>query len=171
MQQESEYAPQYSTRERRRRALIGIACIAVFWVIWTYWGLPRLQLFTQTAHCRTVFGLPGFTVLMHGLFVGLPLVIAASLGWVVMPHAVKCIRSRRYPAPGRKVTRKTKIQTGRRAVLSAVMEIAMIGSFVIISVWGGFQASELSRLPRNAKQIQQCAGNLAAGSGAGLHIQ
>lgn len=150
-QEQEEYAPQYSLRERIRRAIVGVVCLSIFFAVWQWWALPEWSEFARTAHCRTVWGISGSSVVMYAIFVGAPLAIAISLGAITVPLALRSIRARQYPPPGKKVLGKVRIRTGRKALVSAVGDLAAIATFVAIAVWGSLQARELlgQAKPRN----------------------
>jgi hypothetical protein len=161
--QEPEYAPQYSMRERWRFAAICIACYAALWVIFEWWASPQLRMFSQTAHCRTVLGISGSTVLMYGMFVGLPLMAAVSVGAFLIPNAVRSIRTRQHPPPGQKVLRRVKILSGRGAVVRASVELGLVAALVAIAAWGGFMAGKFTQSIERRGHLQQChAGHRAA---------
>ena len=145
MAEEPEYAPTYSREERIRNVLIGLAIGGVVIFSCNFVLFPKLLMLVNRAECQTVFGVPGVAMVLWMVFVGLPLACALSVGAFVVPRAVAAIRARQYPAPGRKVTRRTLIRRGRAAVLLGWLELSFIGFFIAIAIWGGFQADTLSR--------------------------
>jgi hypothetical protein len=145
VQQDPEFAPEYSREERIKHVLLGLAIGLLVIFACNFVLFPRLLMLADRAHCQTVFGISGVAVVMSLVFVALPLAFAASLGAFVIPRAVAAIRARQYPAPGRKVSGKVEIRRGRRAVLLACFDIAYIGLFVAIAAWGSFQAADISR--------------------------
>jgi hypothetical protein len=145
MQPEPEYAPEYSREERVKHVLLGLAIGLLVIFACNFVLFPRLLMLADRAHCQTVFGISGVAVVMSIVFVAVPLAFAASLGTFVIPRALAAIRARQYPAPGRKVSGKVQIRHGGRAVLLGAFDIAFIGVFVGIAVWGSFQAADISQ--------------------------
>jgi len=141
--EQQEYAPQYSQRERIRHAIVGVVCLSIFFAVWQGWALPQWSEFARTAHCRTVLGFSGSSVVLYVTFVGLPLAAAICFGAFMVPSALRSIRARQYPAPGRKVSRKVRIRTGWKAVVSASVELASVVVFVAIALWGNLQARQI----------------------------
>lgn len=145
MELEPEYAPQYTMRERWRCVAIVAVCFAVMWAMREWWPFPQLQVFAQTAHCRTVLGMPGRSVVLYGVFLGMPLAAAMSMGAIIVPPALRSIRTRRYPPLGKKVLGRVKVQTGRTAVLSAATDLVLAAALFAIAIWGGLKAAELTK--------------------------
>lgn len=141
--QEPEYAPQYPMRERVKYAVLGVGFAAVVIGTFEVWLFPLWSAFVKTAHCRTVLGIAGTAVVMYVTFVGIPLGAAITSGAFIVPLALRSIRARHYPPPGQKVLGKVRIQTGRRAVLSAATNLALVGALVALGVWGSFQARKI----------------------------
>ncbi|WP_161829596.1 hypothetical protein [Steroidobacter agaridevorans] len=141
--EQQEYAPRYSLRERIRHAIVGVGCVSIFFAFWQWWALPQWSEFARTAHCRTVLGFAGSSVMLYVVFVAVPLAIAISLGAFMVPAALRSIRARQYPPPGQKVHGKVRIRTGRIAVVSAAGDLALIAAFVGIALWGSQQPRQI----------------------------
>ena len=142
-QEQQEYAPRYSLQERIKHAVVGVVCVSIFLAIWEWWALPQWIEFARTAHCRTVLGISGSRVALYGMFVGVPLTIAICLGAAIVPSALRSIRARQYPPPGKKVHGKVRIRTGRTAIVSAAGDLVLIGALVAIAVWGSLQVPQI----------------------------
>lgn len=138
-----EYAPQYTTRERLRRLAVCLPLGLGGYALCQWWLFPRLKTFAEHAQCVTVLGMPGSQALFYGIFVGMPLFLAVVMTAVFMPSAVGSIKTRRYPPPGEKVYRPTKIKTGRRAVAASLVPLAVALLFLCIAGWGYVQASQI----------------------------
>jgi hypothetical protein len=142
---EPEYAPTYTREERVRNVLIALAVGGAVIFVCNFLLFPKLLMLVNHVECQTVYGFSGVAVVMYSVFVGLPLSCAVSLGAFIVPRSVASIRTRQYPAPGRKVNRPIRIRRGRAAVLQAWLDISFIGFFVAIAIWGSFQAGAISR--------------------------
>jgi hypothetical protein len=157
----TEYAPQY-TRQERIRQVLWMLPVAAFVLLGFKYGIEsRYKDFVDHVNCRTVLGVSGVRVLFYGLFVGLPLLIAATVGPFIILPALAGIRARQYPAPGRKVRGQVKIRRGRAAVVRAWLEIAAVGLFVLIALWGLPKAADLSAWAEHKKV--DCSGPAANG--------
>jgi hypothetical protein len=152
-QDQHEYAPRYSLQERIKRAIVGVVCLSILFAVCKLWAFPQWREFAQTAHCRTVLGMSGSSVMLYFTFVALPLAVAIFVGATLLPSALRSIRARQYPPPGKKVLGKVRIRTGRRAIVSAAGDLASIAVFVALAVLGGLQVSAIlgqSKAPRDA---------------------
>lgn len=141
--EQQEYAPQYSLQKRIRYAIVGAVCLTIWFALCHWWAFPQWREFAETAHCRTVLGISGISVILYVTFVGLPLVVAILLGAIIGPPALRSIRTRQYPPPGMKRLAKVRIRTGRKAIMSAVGELASIAVFLAIALWGGLHARQI----------------------------
>ena len=138
-----EYAPEYSPAERVRFLVFGLAAGAVVIAVHQLWLIPLLRAFSATAHCRSVFGFSGIAVLFHGLFVGVPLLVALLVGLVVGRRGAKVLRQGRLPPAGEKVFRRTAVIRGTKArLLGWVQLLAALPAFGL-AVWGVFQAQSI----------------------------
>ncbi len=147
---EPEFAPEYSTRERWRLigwySLLMLAMVAAS----KLWLLPRFAWFAANSQCQTVFGIPGTTVLFYGLFVGLPLGAAVLVAAFTVGISVRAIRSRRYPPPGQKVLRRTRVRKGRHAIALALTPLLAVICLCALATWGATQAAQqLNRAPKS----------------------
>lgn len=143
MAQEPEYAPQYPLRERLRFAAFAVVLAGAVIGIFEWWLFPQWAEFAKTAHCRTVFGIAGSAVVMYVSFVFVPLGAGISLGVFLIPSSLRCIRARRYPEPGKKVLGRVRVRTGRRAVVAASTDVAMVAALFAIGIWGVFAATDI----------------------------
>jgi hypothetical protein len=150
---ESEFAPQYSPKERRRRLLLHVVigtllAAAVYW-----WALPRFRSFSTAAQCEVVFGVPGSTLLIYAAFVGAPLMAAILIVLLTARQSIETIATRRYPPPGRKVYRRVKIKKGWQAIVFALIPAMFITYLGVLSSHGMTRAAEITR---EAQQSNEC---------------
>lgn len=164
MAQQPEYAPQYSFRERVRYAIFAVLCAGAVIAIFEWWLLPEWAEFAKSAHCRTLFGIPGTAVVMYGTFVGLPLVAGLTIGPFIVPSSLRCIRARHYPEPGKKVLGRIKVRTGRAAIVRAGADLAMLATLFALAIWGGFAATDILRYVKPRDQ-RICAAQTATHTG------
>jgi len=160
-----EFAEEYTPSERRR--LIGLYIVVVLLLagILQLFLLPWLRGFASTSHCHEVMGVPGTTVLLYGLFVGIPLLSGVVAGILLLPSAIQSIATRRFPPPGTRVFRRTQITKGWRAAARGYATCAAILFLFGMAVWGYFQASELEGgfLESNLDMGQCVAGSKSEG--------
>lgn len=140
---EPEYAPQYTLKERLRHIAVLLPIGVTFYLLYEWWFLPKLRAFSEHAGCENVFGMPGPSVLFFGVFVFIPLLFALVTAGVFLPTAVRAIKTRRYPPPGKKVYRPTRIKTGSQAIASSVTPLVLVLFLIGVAVWGYGQASQI----------------------------
>lgn len=142
------YAPEYSWREIRRTLPWQLAAAFGVVMVCEKWLIPELSAFVAVAHCRTILGFTGEKVFFYGLFIGLPLLLAATTGLALLPDTWRILRTRQYPPPGRKVWRRTCIRTGKQALAIGVLQILCLMAPVALAIWGG-----LSGAPQTLEHI------------------
>ena len=135
-----EYADEYTFAERVRYLAFGIIAATCVMLVTKWWFLPWLKIFSESAHCRTVLGLPGLTVLFYGVFVGMPLFFFLICSATFMPQARRILRSNQYPPPGQKTLRRTRVFRGARARWHAYAMMACCVVFLVFAAWGFPQA-------------------------------
>jgi hypothetical protein len=144
-----EYAELYTFRERVRLVLIGLAIAGAVLIPFHAWFLPALTDFAAHASCQQVAGIAGPEFLFLGLFVGMPLAIALTLGLASIPYALRVLRDEQYPPMGQKVLQPTRIRRGVAARRRAYSYMLMPTVFVAIAIWGWFQVPKIVReIPR-----------------------
>ncbi|NHZ93197.1 hypothetical protein F2P45_29915 [Massilia sp. CCM 8733] len=136
----SEFAEQYTRAERLRLGLLILPAGLALLVATKLWFFPALAAFAASAECREIGGVNGITLLMYGLFVGLPLLLALVLGATVGVAGYKSLRSGQFPPAGTKVLRPTRIRRGRRATLTGAACLLLALAPLALAAWGWFQA-------------------------------
>lgn len=151
-----EFAPRYTTAESIRIVVVGALAGAAVLTLGQGWLFPWLKEFARTAHCRTVWGMDGLTVLWYGLFVGLPLhvglLVLATLGW----RGYKILRDGQFPALNEKVARPTRIRRGTAAQWIGCLHLCICIPLFALSVWGWFVAAEYAHHPIPASAYLTC---------------
>jgi H+/gluconate symporter-like permease len=151
MQPEPEYAEIYTIVERVRIFIIGLVIGAGLVFVTKKWLFPSINEFALTAHCRTVFGIDGLTLLWYGLWVGIPgqalILVTATLGWT----SFKIIRDRQFPPINQKVFKPTKICKGRKVIFIALLHFLPVVLMLALTIWGAYQADKMSQIlhPKN----------------------
>lgn len=140
-----EFAEEYSFRERVRLCTVGLIVGGVLVLMWKLWLLPAFTAFAASAHCRSVLGIAGTTVLWYGLFVGFPLFLALIFACMEGRHGVKILNDGQSPPIGSKVLRPTRIKRGAAARRAGYLRLVAFTPFVVIAIWGFFQAESLSQ--------------------------
>ncbi len=139
-----EFAEEYSFAERVRLICVGVAIGGAWVLAWKLWLLPWFDAFVESAPCRSVFGISGLTVLWHGLFVGLPLVLACFFACMEGRRGLKILREGQSPPIGDKVLRPTRIKRGAAARRSGYFHLFAFTPLLVVAIWGSFQAASLS---------------------------
>jgi len=135
-----EFAPQYTRAERIRLIARGVVIAAVVGQACHLWFLPWLGKFSASAHCRSVLGINGATVLIHGIFVGIPLLSALLVALLVGRRGYKILREGRTPPAGERVLRPTPVVRGARARLMGYVQLFAATPLLGLAVWGAWQA-------------------------------
>jgi hypothetical protein len=153
-----EFAEEYSPSERKRLIAWYIVVVLLLAGILQLFLLPWLRGFVSTSHCHEVMGVPGTTVLLYGLFVGIPLLSGVVAGILLLPSAIQSITTGRFPPPGTKVFRRTEITTGWQAATRGYATCAVILFLFGMAVWGYFQARDLDgTFLETRPDISECA--------------
>jgi len=155
MNDDVEFAEEYSTNERIRIIGLGGVIGAVLIYLGDAWFFPWLTEFSASAACRTVFGVNGVLVLFYGLFVGLPLLVAIGIGISFGRRGIRILREGRVPPSGEKVFRPTRIARGAKAKTAGVMQLVAVIPPLALALWGFGQAENLARAA--LEQPQACA--------------
>lgn len=147
MDPDSQFAEEDSRAERIRIVIIG-ALLAGPALLARVWLGSAIGQFAESAPCREVFGIPGLTVLMYGLFVGLPLLALLLLAPSIGGRGYRTLRDGRFPPRGDKVYRPTRIHHGARAKLYGWLHLAALLPLLLLILWGRSQAEQLLRTQR-----------------------
>jgi hypothetical protein len=149
---QSDFAPQYSPKERRHRLLLHLVIGALLAAAVYWWVLPRFHSFSAAAQCELVFGVPGSTLLIYGALVGAPLAAAILIVLLTARQSIETIATRRYPPPGRKVYRRVKIKKGWQAIAFALIPAMFITYLCVLSSQGMTKAAEMARATQQSAQ-------------------
>jgi H+/gluconate symporter-like permease len=114
----AQYAPTYTPRERVQFTAIALGVCLPLGIAAEVWGFPALRSFAETSYCHEWFGVNGTTVLMYGVFVGIPLGTGLLVGVPFALFGVRVIRDRQFPPSGQKVSRPTRIRRGQKATVT-----------------------------------------------------
>jgi hypothetical protein len=155
---EPELAPQYTTAERWRFAALYVAFGLAVYAFTEWWLIPHLRRFAEYPECMTTLGVRHATVLIYGLFVGIPLFSALLVGVLTAPMSIRAIRTRRFPPPDQKTLRRTEISKGRSAIALASVSLIVVASFCGLAIWGVFQAKKLDAHLRSDQLKEQACG-------------
>ncbi len=140
----SNEAPLYTTRERMLILVKILAFFIPLFLLSWLWLFPWLEAYAETAHCRFYGDLTGVHLLLYGIFVGGPLSLALLILLFEGPRSLRVLRVGQNPLPGEKVLRRTPYRYGWQARLKPLVLLACVLTIIGFSVWGGYQASELT---------------------------
>jgi hypothetical protein len=121
------------------------------YLILEFWFFDWLSGYVEKDNCLEYSSIKGTHLLFYGLFVIVPLASAFVLFLVEGRRSIRVIKLGQNPLPGEKVLRPTKYKYGNQAKVQPFAFFAAILFLVGVSVWGGFQAYELT------KTIKPCA--------------
>ena len=139
----AEYAEQYSTRERVKLIAVALGIFGPLVLATELWVFPALREFADTSYCYEWLGVNGTTLLMYGLFVGLPLGNALAIGVPAAVFGTRIIRDKQFPPCGQKVFKRTRIRRGRLATAIGWAHQLPLVFFIGVAAWGEVQAGKL----------------------------
>lgn len=133
---EVDFAVEYSKAERitmvKKYLLIGAIVFAFMQLLF----IPLLAKFASNAHNINIFGISGTTILLVGIFLGMPILAGILLSYL-FKIAIKTIKEKQYPPKEFKVFRKTKIIKGRKAIAKAVIILLLYFVAIIpVTIFG-----------------------------------
>lgn len=150
----SEFAPMYSRRERWRK-IRSIALILIpIAVIFFGWLLPWLNTFLLSAHCQTVLGFNGLTLIMALMLALPPLLLALFLIVTEGPKSWQVYQLRQTPLPGEKVMKPTPYRYRTRALLRPIALLVIILLLVFFAVWSLWMVNQFSE--RISERADNC---------------
>ena len=153
----SEFAPEYTRKERIILLAKLFAWAIPLFAITKYLFFPWFQTYAEKAPCLNYGSFTGTEVILYSCFVGLPLLMALALFALEGTKCVKVIRLGQSPLPGEKVFKPTKYKYGLRAKLRPILTLISIGLIVGYSVYSFFTVQELSRV-LSVEKAEFCKG-------------
>ncbi|MDX1802580.1 MAG: hypothetical protein R3292_00765 [Alcanivorax sp.] len=140
------WAPQYSRVERVRLLLLHGSWALPLVLFLQFAFFPWFEGFVQIAHCqhyRLFDGdqVTGLQLVIYGLFVGLPVMLALTVLALEGRRSYRSLRLGQFPLPGEKVWRPTRYLYGGKARLRAglfFLLVALLLAFCMQGyVWAG----------------------------------
>ncbi|MDX1588130.1 MAG: hypothetical protein R3296_04265 [Oleiphilaceae bacterium] len=135
-----EYAPQYSEKQKRLLVFVMVTLSALLILGVQTLLFPQLMAFASVAHCYEILGVEGPRLLLYGIFTGLPLLLALTLGAWFSWRGLRIVRHRQTPLPGEKVFQTRPIVFGDRAVRLGWLHHLPMVLLLAFALWGAFQA-------------------------------
>ncbi|HED34215.1 MAG TPA: hypothetical protein ENJ08_08400 [Gammaproteobacteria bacterium] len=143
MNKQTEYAELYTRQERIRYAVVMSALLAALLLATYFYLFPQWTHFVATAHCKTIFNMPGLAVMVYAIFIGIPTIGGVFLELVFAWLGIKTIIEKRSPPAKTKVFKKTEVLRGRDAVLKGIFILLFVPAiFIPLISWGYLQAGE-----------------------------
>jgi hypothetical protein len=133
---EEIFAPEYSNAEKVK-FIIKQICFGVFFLALSkFFIIPFMASFASNAHNIKILGVSGTTILLIGIFLGMPILS----GLVMIPMlkiGIQSIIHRQYPPRRFKVFKKTKIIKGKKAIAKAVIILLLYFVAIIpVTIFG-----------------------------------
>ena len=148
-----DYAPEYTKKERIVFVLKIMAWAIPLFVIAEFWFFDWLAEYSKNANCYNYGDINGVHLVFYGLFVFMPLSFATIIFLTEGRRSIKVIKLGQNPLPNEKVFRPTKYKYGIAAKVQPIGMFTAILFLTGLSVWGGFQAHDLT------KDIKPCTVN------------
>ena len=140
----SEYAPEYTKKERLRMVAVHSAWGIPFILVTEYWFFPWLTDYADHAHCYHYGSFTGSELLLYSVFIGFPVVTGLLILAMEGKRSLQVLRVGQSPLPGEKVFIPTKYTYGVRAKMRPFMMICVVVSLLILSFMGVFSVEEIS---------------------------
>lgn len=135
-----QYAPQYTRAERLRKVVpMGALALLAIFLLHTFF-FPWFNEFSANAHCRSLWGISGTTVVFYSALVLVPILVFIFVALSIVPRALKILASGQYPPPGEKTYHLTRIRTGLAAQAIAWGILALTFACFIFIAWGIYLA-------------------------------
>ncbi len=147
------YAPMYTNKEQFQLVVKNIIWAVPLLLLLQFWIFPNLREYSSNANCYNYGSVNGMHLVYYGMLSGLPL---ASAIWVFLAEGISAIRELRigqHPLPNKKTFTLTPYKYGNSVKLRALLLFSILGFIISLSIWGGFQAHELTT------EIKPCADN------------
>lgn len=148
-----DYAPEYTKKERIVFVLRIMAWAIPLVVISEFYSFGWLSDYLENANCYNYGNINGVHLVFYGLFVFIPLSFAIILLLTEGRSSINVIKLGQTPLPNEKVFGPTKYKYGNAAKVRPIGVFSVIILFTGLSVWGGFQAHDLT------KDIKPCTAN------------
>jgi hypothetical protein len=162
---DAEYAELYTTKQRLVFIAITLGLLLPLMIVTDRVGFPALEGYAATAHCRELLGIPGTTVLIYALFVGLPLSGAVLVGVPLAWRGLRIIRDGQRPPRGVRVFKPTRIRRGAQARLAGYAHMLPLLFFIAVAIWGeGPAARMVADVEAVAADPEECARVTQTGS-------
>lgn len=140
-----DYAPEYTKRERIEIALKNLAWAIPVVFICEFWLFDWFAEYSNNANCYKYGSINGVHLVFYGLFVFMPLLFAIILCLTEGRRSIKVFRLGQNPLPNEKVFSTTSYKYGLAAKAQPIVVLSVMLFLIGLSVWGGFQAHDLTR--------------------------
>lgn len=139
----SEYAPEYTTKERVAFLVKHLAWAIPLFAATKLWFLPWFESYAKNAHCYEYGYFTGTHVVFYFVFVVIPIGSAIAVFAAEGSRSVKVIRLGQSPLPGEKVFKRTKYKYGAKAKIKPYICLAVVIYFAFLGVRGVFWENEI----------------------------
>ncbi len=156
----SDYAPQYTQKERYIFVLKQLLLFTSLYVITEVWFFDWLSEYANYAHCKRYGNITGVHLVMYGLFVGIPLAVATIVAILALPRAINVFKYGQSPPHGEKVFNKTSYKYGREAKIQPLGAFFILGMLIIFTLWGAKQAYGLTQTIKPCQPLSITANSL-----------
>jgi hypothetical protein len=139
----SEYAPEYTKRERVILIVKNLAWAVPLIVVTKFWLLPWFEAYAINSHCYEYTYFTGTHVVFYFVFVVIPVGAALTFFAIEGRRCIKIIQVGQNPLPNEKVFRKTKYKYGAKAKIQPYIFLLILLFMVGLGVRGIFWANEI----------------------------
>ena len=136
------YAPTYTKNERIKYLVKHALWVVPSFTFLQFWFFPFFEKYSKIAHCFDYGVFTGTHLVLYGLLVGLPLLLALLAFFTAGKRSLKIIKYEQDPLPNEKVFTKTVYIYGTKAKLKAYGVLTCILLALGLGILGYFWANE-----------------------------
>ena len=139
----SEYAPEYTKRERLAFAVKSLALAVPIFAFLKFSFFPWFEIYSKSAHCYDYEYFTGTHLVFYFIFVLIPIGSAMIIFAITGRRLIAVIRLGQYPLPGEKVFQPTKYKYGWMAKVQPFLALLILVFMVGLGIRGIFWANEV----------------------------
>lgn len=139
----SEYAPEYTTKERVIFLAKHLAWAIPLVAATQFWFFPWFEEYAENAHCYDYGSFTGTHVVFYFVFVAIPIGSALTIFAIEGARSIKVLKLGQSPLPGEKVFSRTKYKYDLKATLAPCALLLTLVFLVGLGIRGIFWANEI----------------------------
>jgi hypothetical protein len=146
---EPVFALEYTKEEKVKFVKKGFIFGGATVLLMKFFFIPLLAEFASVAHNINFLGISGTTILLVGIFLGVP-ILSGIILLPIFKVAIKSIQQKQYPPKELKVFQKTRIIKGKKAIAKAVIILLLYFVAIIPVTIFGYSSLNIMLNNRNS---------------------